>query len=354
MTERSTPRIQQVLYHLGRNLNVILQGPPGSGKTHTAQQVVQALCAQGQAERMAEVSWEACRWSHLARFMESEWLAAPLVWEQVQWHTGWSYEHLVRGASGGDEPTGGRFRAGMGGAPEGGRGELQDKLLLELARVAARREERALKRDAPCGPTLLILEDIQRGDLGAALGDALQALDVGSRGGAVRLRDTPSLQSTEPLTVSLPGSLWLLCTHSPDPGDTSGGLDPHLLRRFRVLDLPPDERLLAGHYQDYPDARRAARTAMRAVASVVAERPALMPGHGYWMVEDGPDWPRLLAESLVYDVVGLLRHYRSRGLLDADALRFESGPDVVTLPLSARHDQWLQVEHLTSWLLRLG
>jgi energy-coupling factor transporter ATP-binding protein EcfA2 len=350
MTERNTPRLQQVLYHLGRSQGVILQGPPGSGKSQLVSQVIEALCAQGQSDRAVEAPYETFRWSQLARFMESEWLGAPVVWERIQWQPGWRYEHLVRGAAAAAEEPG---WGGRGARAEPSRGAPEDRLLLELARVAARREERAQRRDEPCGPTVLVIEDIQRGDVGAALGDVAWGLGSAERGVGMRLRDVATA-SAEGLITALPASLWLLCTHCPDPGDPTRGLDPHLLRRLRVVDVPADERMLAAHFQDYPDARRAARATWRAVAAAVGDRPELMPGHGYWMVEDGPDWPRLLAEALVYDVAALLRYYRDKGWLRADAVRFESGPDVVTLPLGARHDQWLQVEHLTGWLLRLS
>lgn len=369
MTERNTPRLQQVLHHLDRSYNLILQGPPASGKTHTALAVVRALYQRDQTERLTDPGWKTCRWSHLARFMDSDWLAAPLVWEVIQLHSGWHYEHLVRSSpaatSPSEPPANARqsFRSGMrpDEAPSGA--WPQDRLLLELIRVAQRREERALKRDTDCGPTLLIIEDIHRADLSAILGDLLQALDPAQRttptstqdhGLSARLRDTPPLAGTEPLTVSVPASLRILCTHTPDPQHPAKGLDAQLLRRFRVLDCPADDRLLAVHFKDYPDARRAARASFRAVAQAIGDQVALMPGHGYWMVDDCEDWPQLLSEALVYDVMALLRHYRSLGLLRADTVRFENGPDSLSITLDAHHDQWLQADHLRAWLLRLG
>ena len=275
--------LDRVMEHLGETANLVLQGPPGTGKTFLALEACRRLA--GAADLPS------CQFSRLLGGKASldeghrPAMEAPaLVWELVQMHPGYAYEDFVRGL------------AADGG--EGLRFVPRDRILAEMARAAAWRGGK---------PTLLLLDEVNRCNLAAVLGEALLVIEDSRRGEGVRLQHGSGL-------LALPPSLKVVGTMNT--ADRSIALiDFAIRRRFRFLSVPPSRAVVEHCYgQDTPRAAQAAALFDAANAGLDAD---CQVGHSYFLVAPaGPtEWRRRMANQIAYEVVPLLREYQAEGRL---------------------------------------
>jgi len=176
---------------------LILQGVPGTGKTHVARS--------------------------LARFLTGD--RADHV-RLVQFHPGYSYEEFVEGI---------RPRS----VTDNGRSEVtypvEPGLLIAFA-------DRAVKH--PSEPHVLVIDEINRGNLPRVFGELLFLLEY-------RDQEVTLPYSKEPFR--LPNNLYLIATMNPT--DRSAvGLDQATRRRFSFIDMAPDPALLARWLDEHPPA----------------------------------------------------------------------------------------------------
>ena len=272
------PTPHELLAHLLERPNVVLQGPPGSGKTRLALEAVRLLAggAALEAARLDALDADALR-EH------------PVAWELVQMHPGFAYEDFVRGLAA-DEGAGLRF------VP-------RDRVFLRLCAAARARGTR---------PTVLILDEMNRCDLSAVLGELIVAIDADRRGTGVRLQYPPPPGGEA--VVAVPPNLWIIGTMNT--ADRSTALvDFAVRRRFRFLEVPASASQLRLYYQDMP-ARAAIAAALLDALGGMVERDGLAPGHSYLMAQGSAgQWGRRLARRLAYEVWPLLGEYAREGLL---------------------------------------
>ena len=168
---------------LKRKKNLILQGPPGTGKTFVARRLAWLLAETRSEDRI----------------------------EFVQFHQSYGYEDFVRGY----RPT-----------VEGGF-ELQDGPFLRFC-------DRA--REAPDRPHVLIIDEINRGDLSRIFGELLLLIEADKRADEWAVRTAYARPDAQPFHV--PQNLYLLGTMNT--ADRSLALvDYALRRRFAFETLAP-------------------------------------------------------------------------------------------------------------------
>jgi MoxR-like ATPase len=285
----------EVVNALKLNPNIILQGPPGTGKTSVAIEAIRSIIAENGA------SVEECRFTHLVQSHggDSEALieaiqkkpdVPPVIWEMVQLHPGYAYEDLVQRLS---PRTAGN---GLEFCP-------QDMLLVQLCRIAALRE-------ATHGPVVLILDEINRANLGAVLGEFVFALDADHRGERVTL---PHQTAGGSPSVYAPSNFWIVGTMNT--ADRSLALvDYALRRRFHFIDVLADRDVVQEWYATHPECGEVASLVFDQCNAGLPER--LMIGHGAFLVDPIPleNWAERFARGIAFNVAPVLLEYAREGL----------------------------------------
>jgi len=186
---------------------LILYGPPGTSKTFTARKLAESLI-----RREALRSWGP------RKFFDNKDLLECRVNENVEWvqlHPGYGYAEFIRGLR-----------------IEGDETRYQPGLLPNLI-------ERATTQALPSGlhplPFVLVLDEINRTDLSAMLGEAFSLLERDKRGFSVAL---PGINKGEPPTrLAMPENLYVIGTMN-EIDQSVETLDFALRRRFLWSECP--------------------------------------------------------------------------------------------------------------------
>ncbi|MDS0276566.1 AAA family ATPase [Halomicroarcula sp. S1AR25-4] len=177
---------------------VVFYGPPGTGKTYTAERFAKWWVGQqdgGDAvsDRVATVTF----------------------------HPSFTYEDFVEGLS---AKTGDDGQVAY---------EVQDGALKRMQAAAMAAYERAVEADTEPDRYVLIIDEINRGNLAQIFGEVITLLEADKRGSF----DVELAHSGE--TFTLPPNLYVIGTMNT--ADQSIALvDTALRRRFRFVDFPPD------------------------------------------------------------------------------------------------------------------
>ena len=258
--------IASLMELLRRKKNLVLQGPPGTGKTYVARQLAEQLTGAASKDRI----------------------------EVVQFHQSYGYEDFVRG-----------FRPTAEGTFV-----LQDGPFLRFC-------ERA--RTARDQPHVLIVDEINRGNLSRIFGELLMLLEADKRSPkwAVRLaygRPNETAYSV-PANVHLIGAM--------NTADRALALvDYALRRRFIFATIGPafGRPEFIQHLADggVPDAmRRRIRMRLEALNERIRQHPQLgegfQVGHSYFCrpelsASDG-DWDHWYENIVHYEITPLLNEY---------------------------------------------
>jgi MoxR-like ATPase len=213
---------------------LILQGVPGTGKTHVAR----------------------C----LARLFSGDRAEAVRL---VQFHPAYSYEAFVEGIKVRSVEANGRHDVTY---------PVEDGLLCAFAACAARN---------PATPHVLLIDEINRGNLPRIFGELLYLLEY---------RDQAVTLPYSRREFRLPPNLYLVGTMNA--ADRSVALvDQALRRRFSFLEMPPDAAVLEAWLRAHPPASGLAETVVglfqRLNQHLVRDLgPHCRIGHSYFMVPD--------------------------------------------------------------------
>lgn len=293
---------------LERKRQVILQGPPGVGKTWLARQYIDWATA-GAADRaqlttlLSSLSAPDRTPEKIAdRFQAS---GSPALWDIVQFHPSYAYEDFVRGLQADPVPGGVTFNA-------------HNKTLGLMAAVAAELHDR--DDDAEL---ILVIDEINRGDISKIFGELIYALEY--RGQAVT---TPYAVGGQ-MTIELSPRLSFIGTMNT--ADRSiAVVDYALRRRFVFLNVAPDREVIAESPNWAGEKDRAA--ALRLFDEVAelfddsenAELRDLQAGHSYFLLDAEPADEKagvaLLARRFAYEVYPLLAEYETEGRYETERL----------------------------------
>ncbi len=257
---------------------LILTGPPGTGKTLLAKQV--------------------------AVFMETGGIPAPTEVEKqirdmndriqiIQFHPSYNYDDFVQGI---------RIRSE-------GNGHLTYPVLPgPLLRMAN------LARNNPNQNFILVIDEINRANVAAVLGEMIYALEY--RGQPVRLQygEAP---------VSLPENLYIIGTMNTSDRSI-GHLDYAVRRRFAFHHIAPSSDAVS-QIQNQAVRQAALDKFSRVAALFTGDTNQLssdynaadvQPGHSYFLANDIPG----LNRKMKYQIGPLLREYVADGVLKPGAL----------------------------------
>jgi len=250
----SAEELDAALAGLARRRNLLLQGPPGTGKTFLARRLAWLLLGARDESRL----------------------------ELVQFHPSYGYEDFVLGFR---PDARGQFR-------------LVPGVLPLLCQRAAADPER---------PYVLVIDELNRGQVARIFGELLGLLEADKRGPAHALR-LPYAPPDAP-RFFVPENLFVVATLNLADRSLSP-LDYALRRRFAVVELRPQfgprlRALLAAHGVPAALAERLAAR-LEALNQAIADDPGLGPefaiGHSYFVPPPGPlpapeAWLRLVVEQ---------------------------------------------------------
>lgn len=235
---RASTLIEQILNALSRSPNVLLVGPPGTGKTVALEDLRAMFETPNHEQVLFDPDETHDCWSTVIPDVPT----GPV--RSLVFHPSYSYEEFVVGLIPVPSEAGIAIQARPGP-------------LLSLAHWASE----------PGNAALLILDEFNRGNAAAIFGDVLALLDKEKRvdtltgqEGAVIDRAYPDMALKVPselgtptggdeldIQLRLPASLWIVA--ALNSADRSvAPLDAALRRRFSILPVGPDYEVLASHF----------------------------------------------------------------------------------------------------------
>ncbi len=291
---------------LERKRQVILQGPPGVGKTWLARQYIDWATGGGrEASRLtgllASLAAPDRNPVQIADLFQAS--GSPALWDIVQFHPSYAYEDFVRGLMAEPVPGGVTFNA-------------RNKTLGFMAAVAQELQSRG--DDAEL---ILVIDEINRGDISKIFGELIYALEY--RGEPVA---TPYAVGGQ-MTLELSPRLSLIGTMNT--ADRSiAVVDYALRRRFVFLDVRPNRDVVAGSANWAGTADRDAGLLLFDEVAKLFEDPDnpelrdLQAGHSYFLLDATPADEaagiRQLARRFAYEVYPLLAEYETEGRYEPD------------------------------------
>jgi len=269
---------------------MILQGPPGTGKTYLAKQTAGLLLGIPLApsgdfnEALTKAFLDVNRYrpDQLPDAIKKQG-----CWTLVQFHPSYTYEDFVRGIS---------AKVNIQGTPVF---SVEDKLFASICKIAA--------AIAP-KPTVLIIDEINRGDLSKVLGELVYGLEY---------RDQPiSLQYTDGSDrFVIPSALYIIATMNT--ADRSiAHIDYAIRRRFDFIEVSPDRSVVEKCHEN-SNISDSALALFDSTTRLLEHHPQYALGHSYFLEVT----PEALARSVVFQVLPLLAEYRIEGVLgESDSL----------------------------------
>lgn len=247
----STPSQQEITTLLEQRRFVVLEGPPGTGKSRLAEQILSDNYADN-----------------------------GLI---TQFHPSTTYEDFVAGLSPDVTTSNLRFSARKGH-------------LLEASAKAVDR------------PALLVVDEINRADLGRVLGEAIYLFEAESdKPRSVQLPHTIDGKQT----FTLPKNLRVLATMNTADRSVAR-MDLAIRRRFAFVTMMPDRFVVLKH------STPTGLALFDALCDVFLEFApddalALLPGHSYFIVQNGDEVA--LRARLRYELLPLIDDYIREGYL---------------------------------------
>lgn len=191
--------------------------------------------------------------------------------------------------------------------------------------IEAVKEEYHVEEETPTKPHVLIIDEINRGNISRIFGELITLLEADKRtgGGAHPIKVTLPYSKE---SFSVPDSLYIIGTMNTTDRST-GAIDYAVRRRFAFITLETSREVVEGNIQD-KNVRAKALALFDQIngkgtddkTSFIATHQAgdfdledLKVGHSYFIAKDLPE----LERKMRYEVIPLLREYIKDGILQA-------------------------------------
>lgn len=283
---------------LGRKGQVIIYGPPGTGKTYVARRFAVWWLRQAQGASDSEAIPDDADLTSVESALSVSHDNGPGPLTRVTFHPSYSYEDFVEGY----KPV----ESGGGGLDL----RLTEGTFLRVCRTA---------QEEPHQPYLIIIDEINRGNIPKIFGELITLLEKDKRGLQI------TLPSGRPFVV--PPNVYLVGTMNT--ADRSIRLlDAALRRRFAFIELMPDPSTLAGTTLGELDLGAFLEGLNGRIAARLGREKQV--GHSFFLKEGKPiTTPEEFAERFRQDLLPLLQeyayedyrdlaHYLGDRLVDAD------------------------------------
>jgi Cdc6-like AAA superfamily ATPase len=234
---------------------IILQGAPGTGKTYTAEEIAKKLTENNRGE-----------------------------YKIIQFHPAYTYEDFVRGIVAKTTKSGISY-------------EVEDKILLEFVEKAKDESKNFV----------LILDEINRANLPAVLGELIFALEY--RNKIVDCLYKKGISNS----IKLPDNLYLIGTMNTSDRSV-GNIDYAIRRRFAFYLLKADKEIIRGMYKNtYKLAVELFEEVEELFSNISPDfnKEDVMIGHSYFLSDD----LHKLKLKLEYEIKPILREYIKDGVL---------------------------------------
>lgn len=154
-------------------------------------------------------------------------------------------------------------------------------------------------------PVVLIIDEINRGNISKILGELITLLESDKREGTENAIST--ILPYSGYEFSVPSNLYIIGTMNTTDRST-GAVDYAIRRRFAFVTLTADEKLLEADYPNSISLFRAVWHFIKQHTTETLDMDDLMIGHSYFMTDDLP-------MAWEYEIRPLLVEYYKDGLL---------------------------------------
>ena len=287
--------LSDISYLLALKKNIILQGAPGTGKTFsTATLSLKVLGIEG-------IDWETPK-SIMNKYDE---LVEDGRIAFTTFHQSMDYEDFVEGYK-----------------PEEVNGDIKFKLKPGVFRTIC---EKA--KEQPC---VLIIDEINRGNVSKIFGELITLLEADKRDGGDHRIQVNLTYSGKPFSV--PNNLYIIGTMNTTDRSV-GSIDYALRRRFAFWTLKSNKEVIEGQDIDV-NVKSKALSLFDKVEGFLNANPSdmkmddLMPGHSYFLAKSLTE----LESKVKYELIPLVEEYAKDGIIE-----------VSNEKLNQAFEEWIQI-----------